>query len=144
MKDTLSATLDDIRAQGLYKAERTITTSQGARVRVDAGEPVLNMCANNYLGLAQHPRLVEALDLRLLARLRHAHARHPLELRALAQLLQRGEVREDLEQLPHTEALKDLDPVQGRAHENLVVLQVRMDAYHPQPADDRQVGQMFL
>ena len=66
MKDTLSATLDDIRAQGLYKAERTITTSQGARVRVDAGEPVLNMCANNYLGLANHPDVLaaahEALD----------------------------------------------------------------------------------
>ncbi len=66
MKDTLSATLDDIRAQGLYKAERTITTSQGARVRVDAGEPVLNMCANNYLGLANHPEVLaaahEALD----------------------------------------------------------------------------------
>lgn len=66
MKDTLSATLDDIRAQSLYKAERTITTSQGARVRVDAGEPVLNMCANNYLGLANHPDVLaaahEALD----------------------------------------------------------------------------------
>ena len=66
MKDTLSATLDDIRAQSLYKAERTITTSQGACVRVDAGEPVLNMCANNYHGLANHPEVLaaahEALD----------------------------------------------------------------------------------
>jgi glycine C-acetyltransferase len=55
IKQHLAAQLDAIRAQGLYKNERVITTPQNARVSVGGGQPVLNMCANNYLGLAQHP-----------------------------------------------------------------------------------------
>ena len=51
---------DEIRAAGLYKAERIITTPQDAHIRVAGGEPVLNMCANNYLGLAEHPEVVQA------------------------------------------------------------------------------------
>ncbi|WP_116369109.1 glycine C-acetyltransferase [Parahaliea mediterranea] len=51
----LARELDDIRASGLYKSERAITTAQGARVGVKGGAQVLNLCANNYLGLAQHP-----------------------------------------------------------------------------------------
>jgi len=47
--------LDEIRQAGLYKAERVITTPQDAHIRVGDGQSVLNMCANNYLGLAEHP-----------------------------------------------------------------------------------------
>jgi glycine C-acetyltransferase len=59
VKDQLSAELDDIRAAGLFKAERVIGSPQDAHVRVSDGE-VLNLCANNYLGLADHPALIEA------------------------------------------------------------------------------------
>jgi glycine C-acetyltransferase len=55
--------LDEIRAAGLYKEERVLTTPQGAHIRTNenAGRgDVLNFCANNYLGLSSHPRLVEA------------------------------------------------------------------------------------
>ena len=47
--------LDEIRQAGLFKAERVITTPQDAHIRVGDGQSVLNMCANNYLGLAEHP-----------------------------------------------------------------------------------------
>lgn len=49
-----------IEAAGLYKHEREITTPQGVRVGVNGSEPALNLCANNYLGLAQHPAVNEA------------------------------------------------------------------------------------
>jgi glycine C-acetyltransferase len=52
--------LDEIRAQGLYKSERVITTPQDAHIRVADGPSVLNMCANNYLGLAEHPAVIQA------------------------------------------------------------------------------------
>jgi glycine C-acetyltransferase len=62
----LSQTLADIRAQGLYKTERIITTPQHSHIKVSEGREVLNFCANNYLGLADHPALIaaakEALD----------------------------------------------------------------------------------
>jgi len=59
--------LDEIRAAGTYKAERVITTPQDAHIRVAGSSgPVLNLCANNYLGLAEHPAVIraahEALD----------------------------------------------------------------------------------
>ena len=54
----LSATLDEIRAAGLYKRERVIDSPQGARI-VTAGQTVLNFCANNYLGLSSHPAVIE-------------------------------------------------------------------------------------
>ncbi|MBP2320205.1 glycine C-acetyltransferase [Kibdelosporangium banguiense] len=60
MRDDLRAGLDEIRAAGLYKAERVIGTPQRAAVRVGSGGDVLNFCANNYLGLADHPALVAA------------------------------------------------------------------------------------
>jgi len=59
LKTSLQTELDEIRAAGLYKGERVIDTPQAARVNV--GErSVLNMCANNYLGLASHPEVVNA------------------------------------------------------------------------------------
>jgi glycine C-acetyltransferase len=60
IKDFLIGELEGIRSSGLYKSERVITTSQAARIRVGDGAPVLNMCANNYLGLADHPDVVAA------------------------------------------------------------------------------------
>ena len=52
--------LDAIREAGTYKAERIITTPQRSRINTTAADGVVNMCANNYLGLSSHPRLVEA------------------------------------------------------------------------------------
>jgi glycine C-acetyltransferase len=56
----LQTQLADIRAAGTYKRERVIMTPQGTTIRVADGKPVLNMCANNYLGLAQHPAVKQA------------------------------------------------------------------------------------
>jgi glycine C-acetyltransferase len=56
----LQKNLDDLKERGLYKAERIIVSPQGGEVRVADGSDVLNFCANNYLGLSNHPRLVEA------------------------------------------------------------------------------------
>src|SRR5207247_1275954 len=62
----VSQTLEEIKSQGLFKTERIITSPQGARIEIAGGRRVLNMCANNYLGLADHPALIaaakEALD----------------------------------------------------------------------------------
>ena len=62
----LANTLAEIKSQGLYKTERIITSPQAARIEISDGRRVLNMCANNYLGLADHPALIaaakEALD----------------------------------------------------------------------------------
>ena len=52
--------LDSIRTAGTYKRERVIITPQGTTIRVADGKPVLNLCANNYLGLAQHPAVAAA------------------------------------------------------------------------------------
>jgi glycine C-acetyltransferase len=60
LRDDLRATLDEIRAAGLYKSERVIGSPQRAAIRVGSGAEVLNFCANNYLGLADHPALVAA------------------------------------------------------------------------------------
>ncbi|MDP9254319.1 MAG: glycine C-acetyltransferase [Verrucomicrobiota bacterium] len=62
----LSTTLQEIKAQGLYKTERVITGPQNAKILIADGRRVINFCANNYLGLADHPALIaaakEALD----------------------------------------------------------------------------------
>ncbi len=60
MRENLRTELDEIREAGLYKAERVISTPQNAAVRVGTDAEVLNFCANNYLGLADHPALVAA------------------------------------------------------------------------------------
>jgi len=52
--------LDSIRAAGLFKNERVITTPQATHVSIGSGEPLLNLCANNYLGLADHPAVQAA------------------------------------------------------------------------------------
>ena len=59
-RDFLKKELADIEAAGLYKKERVITTPQRADIKVNAGEEVLNFCANNYLGLSDNTRLIEA------------------------------------------------------------------------------------
>ena len=59
LKQALDTQLADIRAKGLYKAERRILGPQGPNIRVSQGS-VLNLCANNYLGLANHPAIVQA------------------------------------------------------------------------------------
>ena len=66
LRDDLVATLAEFREAGLYKTELVMTTPQGARVDVEGRGELLNLCANNYLGLANHPAIVaaahEALD----------------------------------------------------------------------------------
>jgi glycine C-acetyltransferase len=57
--ERIAAELDEIRAAGLYKSERIITSAQGAEIEVN-GKKVLNFCANNYLGLSSHPKVMEA------------------------------------------------------------------------------------
>ena len=59
MKDFLSQTLAEIKEAGLYKEERLIESAQQAAITVK-GKEVLNFCANNYLGLSNHPRLIKA------------------------------------------------------------------------------------
>lgn len=59
-KTHLQEQLDEIKASGLYKEERIITGPQQAAIRVSTGQEVLNFCANNYLGLSNHPRVLEA------------------------------------------------------------------------------------
>lgn len=56
----VTETLQEIRDAGLYKTEREITTAQSAKIEVSSGESVLNMCANNYLGLADNPDVIAA------------------------------------------------------------------------------------
>ncbi len=60
IKEHLRAELDAIKSAGLYKNERIITSPQKADIKVSTGQDVLNFCANNYLGLSNHPRLIQA------------------------------------------------------------------------------------
>jgi glycine C-acetyltransferase len=59
-QDYLAHELDSVRRQGLYKTERPISTPQRAHIRTSDGKEVLNLCSNNYLGLADHPEVIEA------------------------------------------------------------------------------------
>ncbi len=60
IKDYLSKELQSIKDAGLYKDERIITTPQGAEISLTTGETVINFCANNYLGLSSHPKVIAA------------------------------------------------------------------------------------
>jgi glycine C-acetyltransferase len=62
MKSHISDELEQIREDGLYKAERVITSPQQATITVQGGQKVLNLCANNYLGLADHPEVIRAAE----------------------------------------------------------------------------------
>src|SRR5438128_1528279 len=59
-ENQVAQTLEEIKAQGLFKTERIITSPQDAHIAITGGKCVLNMCANNYLGLADHPALIAA------------------------------------------------------------------------------------
>jgi glycine C-acetyltransferase len=59
-RDRFTNELDSIRDQGLYKIERVIASPQSASIKTDDGRDVLNFCANNYLGLADHPDIIQA------------------------------------------------------------------------------------
>ncbi|PLW94913.1 MAG: glycine C-acetyltransferase [Marinilabiliales bacterium] len=61
-KDYLSKEINDIREAGLYKNERIIVSPQKAEIKLDSGQEVLNFCANNYLGLSNHPELIKAAN----------------------------------------------------------------------------------
>jgi glycine C-acetyltransferase len=58
--DHLTTTLSDIEAQGLFKRERQIATPQSGRIKLADGREMINLCANNYLGLANHPEIKAA------------------------------------------------------------------------------------
>ena len=60
IKNHLQQELQEIKEAGLYKSERIITSSQDAVIKISTGEEVINFCANNYLGLSNHPEVIKA------------------------------------------------------------------------------------
>jgi glycine C-acetyltransferase len=60
LKPVLQQELEEIEKAGLFKRERVITSPQGADIKVQGGKEVINFCANNYLGLSSHPKVIEA------------------------------------------------------------------------------------
>ena len=56
----LAARIEDLKEEGLFKREQVIASPQQGEVRLEDGESCINLCANNYLGLSNHPRLIEA------------------------------------------------------------------------------------
>ncbi len=84
-----TAALDALRAEGLEKVERAIASPQGARIRLADGGEALNLCANNYLGLADHPALIEAA--------RHALDSHGLGMASVRFICGTSDLHRDLE-----------------------------------------------
>ncbi|NVK51815.1 MAG: glycine C-acetyltransferase [Flavobacteriaceae bacterium] len=60
IQEQLQKELQEIKEAGLYKSERIITSSQDAVIKISTGEEVINFCANNYLGLSNHPKVIQA------------------------------------------------------------------------------------
>ena len=60
IKDTLEKEIQEIKEAGLYKSERIITSPQDVLIKISTGEEVLNFCSNNYLGLSNHPEVIQA------------------------------------------------------------------------------------
>ncbi|PKH49639.1 glycine C-acetyltransferase [Tenacibaculum sp. Bg11-29] len=60
IKEQLQKEIQEIKDAGLYKSERIITSSQDAAIKISTGEEVINFCANNYLGLSNHPEVIQA------------------------------------------------------------------------------------
>jgi len=60
IKEHLQAEIKEIKENGLYKKERIITSPQGAAIKINTGQEVINFCANNYLGLSSHPEVIQA------------------------------------------------------------------------------------
>lgn len=60
IKDTLQLEIQNLKEAGLFKSERVITSSQDAIIKISTGEEVINFCANNYLGLSNHPEVIQA------------------------------------------------------------------------------------
>ncbi len=85
----IDSELQDIREAGLYKEERIIVTPQDAEIAVRGGAPVLNFCANNYLGLSSHPRIVAAA--------RNALATHGYGMSSVRFICGTQDVHKDLE-----------------------------------------------
>jgi glycine C-acetyltransferase len=60
LKEKLESEIADIKSAGLFKSERIIITPQGADIKTSEGKEVINFCANNYLGLSSHPKVIDA------------------------------------------------------------------------------------